>query len=799
MNKEEIIKKLSLYDKASLLVGYTNMTTRPIEELGIPSFVMSDGPNGVRKEASDKDGLEGTIKTLPATCFPCGSALAQSFDEELFYEVGKQIALECRYYKVNAILGPAINIKRNPLCGRNFEYLSEDPYLAGRLATSYVKGVQSEKVLACLKHYACNNLEKWRYVGNSVVDERALNEIYLKPFEIVVKEANPGMVMTAYNQTNGKFASENKYLVKDTLIDNWGYQGLTVTDWGGMVHRDISLNMGQDLEMPGMLEENIQKIVDGVNSGKIEIETLDNSVVHLLDAIEKTRTNDSVDDSVFAKSSEIALKAAIKSAVLLKNDNKALPLDKNVKLAVVGDMFDQMHYQGGGSALINAREVIDNKKAFDEEGIEYVFARGYDQNKRTVNRQLESAAIKVCKDSNIILYFGGLTDLSESEGYDRPNMKLDKNQIHLIEELAKLNKQLICVFYGGSPFEIPCFEKIDGILFMNLPGQMGGLAVTELLFGRSVPTGRLAFTWPLKYEDVPFSDEFAKTPIELYKESIYVGYRYYSTVNQVVRFPFGYGLSYNRPFYSNFEVKKNKDKVTVSFDAENQEESLAEDVVQIYVGAPHSSIPRPKKELKKFIKVKLVGLEKKRISADIPFEDLEVFDRNLHGFALENGDYFIYISKNAEIDYYKELIEIKGLYLSSHEKDRIYWDINHITDITTEQFGKFIGKKLYPYIPSRRPYTLETPICEYRTITGALIKHEMKKVGQKIIDSAKKVSDEQEKQRRIKSGTFMKQLVLQNCMRSLLYSSGGILNYKKAEGIIDLANLKIISGIKKLK
>ena len=418
MDKEKLLKELTLEEKASLLVGYTNMTTRPIERLGIPSLVMSDGPNGVRKEASDEDGIVGAIKTSKTTCFPCGSALAQSFDDELLYKVGKQIAKECKYFKINAILGPAINIKRNPLGGRCFEYLSEDPYLSGKLSANYIKGVRSENVLACVKHYACNNLEKWRYVGDSIVDLRALNEIYLKPFEIAVKEGDPGMIMTSYNQINGFFASENEYLIKDRLINRFGFKGLTVTDWGGMVHRDISLNIGQDLEMPGMVPENIQKIVDGVKSGLISRETLDNSVLNLLTAIEKTRNEDVVDESVFDESEEVALNAAINSAVLLKNENHVLPLDKNKKLAIIGDLFGFLRFQGGGSALINSRKIVDNKTAFDEMGIDYVYAKGYDSNKSAVNPKLEYEAIKACKNIKTVVFFGGLTDLSESE-YNR--------------------------------------------------------------------------------------------------------------------------------------------------------------------------------------------------------------------------------------------------------------------------------------------------------------------------------------------------------------------------------------------
>lgn len=796
MNIEELLTKLSLEQKASLLVGYTNMTTTPIEELGIPSLIMSDGPNGVRKEGSEKDPISGATKTLPATCFPCGSALAQSFDNELLEQVGKQIALECKYYNVNAILGPAINIKRNPLCGRNFEYLSEDPYLAGHLSASYIKGVQSEKVVACVKHYACNNLEQWRYVGDSIVDKRALHEIYLKPFEIAVKEAKPGMLMTSYNQINGKFGSENDYLLNQTLIGKWGFDGLTVTDWGGMVHRDLSLNAGNDLEMPGMVPENVQKIIDGVKSDLIIEEKLNSAVRHLLETIEKTRIEDKADESVFEKSNQVALNAAIKSAVLLKNNDHVLPLDKNKKLAIIGDLFGFLRFQGGGSALINAREIVGNKQSFDDAGIDYVYARGYDQNKTIVNLKLESEALKICKNIKTVLFFGGLTDLSESEGYDRPNMKLEKNQRHLLRELAKLGKTIICVFYGGAPFEIPAYNHIDGILYMNLPGQMGGLALTKLLFGDVSPSGRLAVTWPKKYIDVPFGDEFCSSPLELYKESIFVGYRYYSTFKKDVRFPFGYGLTYGDTSFSDYKVAVKNGDIIVSLTAKNNCEIEVEELIQVYIEAPHSSIKRPLKELKGYKKINLLPNEEKTVEIKVLRDDLGIYLRNEERFAVEGGEYVIHISKDAETDLHNEMVKIKGETITHNELEQEYLSLEKTT---MEDFSRFIERPLKKYVPSRRPYTMETPICEYRSLFGKIVRHEMLKVGDKIIKSAKKNKDENEKQRIIKSGTFLKEMILRNCMRSLLFSSGGIIDTKKAEGILLLANGHLISGLKKIK
>ena len=798
MDKEKLLKELTLEEKASLLVGYTNMTTRPIERLGIPSLVMSDGPNGVRKEASDEDGIVGAIKTSKTTCFPCGSALAQSFDDELLYKVGKQIAKECKYFKINAILGPAINIKRNPLGGRCFEYLSEDPYLSGKLSANYIKGVRSENVLACVKHYACNNLEKWRYVGDSIVDLRALNEIYLKPFEIAVKEGDPGMIMTSYNQINGFFASENEYLIKDRLINRFGFKGLTVTDWGGMVHRDISLNRGQDLEMPGMVPENIQKIVDGVKSGLISGETLDNSVLNLLTAIEKTRNEDVVDESVFDESEEVALNAAINSAVLLKNENHVLPLDKNKKLAIIGDLFGFLRFQGGGSALINSRKIVDNKTAFDEMGIDYVYAKGYDSNKSAVNPKLEYEAIKACKNIKTVVFFGGLTDLSESEGFDRPNMRLEKNQIHLIKELVKQNKTIICVLYSGSVFKIPEVEKIDGILYMNLPGMMGGRALTKLLFGEVSPSGRLAVTWPIKYRHIPYATEFNKTPNELYKESIFVGYRYFVTTKEPVLFPFGYGLSYGETSLSNFEIKVKGENINISFDIKNNSDISLKEVIQIYVGMPHGHIIRPEKELKKYTKVALEPQEEKHVELALPINDLGVYSTLLDRFVVEGGEYVISVSKNVNDDLYKEMIEIKGETVEINQKENDYLGAVKIRTASKEEFEQYIGRKIPEYTP-KRPYTLETPICEYTTFFANIVKKEMLKQGSAIVKEAKKTDDPVEKQRLIKTGHFIKKMIVQNCLRSLWYSSGGILNKEKVDGILEVANGHPIRGFKKFK
>ena len=799
MDKKDFsLKDISIFDRASLLVGYRNMSTRPLPTYDIPPLIMSDGPNGVRKENDGEKAIDNSVRTLPATCFPCGSALAASFDNELMYKVGKQIALECRYYHINAILGPAINIKRNPLCGRNFEYLSEDPLLSGYLSASYIKGVQEQKVAACVKHYACNNLEKWRYVGSSYVDLRALNDIYLKSFEIAIRESSPKMLMTSYNQINGIFASENIYLIRDRLRNKFNYQGLTVTDWGGMVNRDISLNAGQDLEMPGMVKGNIKKIVDGVKNKMITYDTVNESVQRLLNVIDFTRVNEEVSEDVFKESTKVAIEAAVKSAVLLKNKDNLLPLKKDQRFAIIGDLFANMRFQGSGSALINARELIDNLQAFNNYGVQYDYARGYNQNDPNINLVLENEAVNVAKEANTIIFFGGLTDLSESEGYDRLDMKLDANQIHLLERLTKLNKKIVFIMYGGAPFEIPCQESIDALLFMNLPGQCGGEALRQLLFGEVSPSGRLPFTWMEKYIDVPFGNEFCSSPIELYKESIYVGYRYYSTIKKYVLFPFGHGLSYGKYHFENLKVKVNENDIDVNLDVINDSDIPLSAVIQVYVSKPDTGIIRPIKELKTYSKVNLKEKDKQNITLKIKLADLTVYDTKTGKDVIEDGSYIISVSENVNKDVLKEEITLKGELLSLKENELRYLNVKDLTSISKADFERYTGKDIPDYVPAKRPYTMETPICEMKSFFGRIIQNKMLKIGDKVIKDAKKIKDEKERQRQIKSGTFIKKMMLVNCLRSICYSSGGMLPYHKAKGLLDLANGRVIRGLSKL-
>ena len=541
MNIRELLKNLTLEEKTALVAGTNFMFTNPVPRLGIPSIRTSDGPHGLRvqKEGGD-NGVNGSE---PATAFPTAACTASGWNPENTYKMGEAMAEECLHYGVSVLLGPALNIKRNPLCGRNFEYFSEDPYLAGKMAAGEVKGVQSKGVGVAAKHFALNGAENFRFMGDSVCDMRTIREIYLKPFEIVVKESKPHTLMCAYNKINGTYCCENEWLLNGVLRGEWGFDGLVMSDWGATHDRVKGVAAGLDLEMPGDTAICRKWITDAVKSGALKEEDLDKAVENVLRLVERYENNPKgveVDWKAHnARSAEIAEDCA----VLLKNDG-ALPLDKNEKLLVAGDLFGKMRYQGAGSSMINSTFITSPQNAFDRAGVDYVFRRGYAENKLESDEKLIAEALDAAKDFESVLVFAGLTDYVESEGAERENMRLPENQLALIDALIKAGKKVTIVLYGGSPVELPFAEKVSAILDMYLPGQNGGTATYNLLFGIKSPCGKLAETWVKEYADIPFGDAYSKTLNEIYKESVFAGYRYYLTANKEVRYPFGYGLSY---------------------------------------------------------------------------------------------------------------------------------------------------------------------------------------------------------------------------------------------------------------
>lgn len=519
MDIERVLNEMTAAEKAALVSGTDFMYTNPIPRLGIPSLCMSDGPHGLRKQKGSGDN--GVCESEPATAFPTAATTASSWNPRNAFALGAAIADECRHYGVHTLLGPGVNIKRNPLCGRNFEYYSEDPLLAGVMGAAEVEGVQSRGVGVSVKHFALNNSENYRFMGNSVAGENTIRNLYLKPFEYIVKHARPATIMCAYNRINGVFCSENKWLLTDVLRKEWGFEGVVMSDWGAVRDRVAGLKAGMDLEMPGDTAICRRWILDALADGSLPLADLDKACRNILRWVDQYVQPASDAPVDWDGHHELAARIAADSAVLLKNDG-VLPLTGREKLHMAGELFENMRYQGAGSSMIHPTKVTGPADAFRARGVKSVSL----------------------DESDTILIFAGLTDMYESEGCDRADMGLPRDQLDLIDRLCETGKKVVVILFGGSPVELPFADKVSAILNMYLPGQNGGTAAVRLLYGEANPSGRLAETWPLRYEDVPGHETFGKGIDEVYAEGIEVGYRYYNKHNVPVRYPFGHGLSY---------------------------------------------------------------------------------------------------------------------------------------------------------------------------------------------------------------------------------------------------------------
>ena len=645
MDIKKIISEMTLEEKASLCSGATFWSTAAIERLGIPSITLTDGPHGLRKQKMGADHL-GIGQSVPATCFPAACATGSSFDVDLMFEMGKALAEECIEEDVSVILGPGTNMKRSPLCGRNFEYFSEDPFLAGKMSAAHINGVQSKGVGTSLKHYAVNDQESYRMTIDAVVDERTLREIYLTPFEIAVKEAKPATVMCSYNLVNGVYASEHKYLLTDILRDEWGFEGYVVSDWGAVNDRVKGLEAGLELEMPTSGGQNNARIVEAVKNGQLCESVLDKAVERLLkitfetQITEEQKAKNKLD---LDRNNELARKVASESMVLLKNDNGILPLDSSKKIAFVGEFFEKPRFQGGGSSHINPYKLTSAK---DEMGIfaNSKYAQGFRIDKDETDEALLAEAVKLAGESEVCIIFAGLPDRFESEGYDRKHMRLPSNQIELINKIAETQPNCVVVLHNGSPVEMPWISNVKGVLEAYLSGQAAGSAVMDILSGKVNPSGKLAESFPFRLQDNPsylnFPGDMEKVE---YREGLYVGYRYYDKKEMPVLFPFGHGLSYTSFEYSEITADKKEaldtDNVTVSLKVKNTGTCAGKEVVQLYV-APKSSI-RPVKELKGFVKVELAPGEEKTVSFTLDKRSFAFYDVNLMDWRVEGGTYGI--------------------------------------------------------------------------------------------------------------------------------------------------------------
>ena len=640
MKYKELIDQMTLEEKAAILSGRTVWETREVKRLGIPSIFLSDGPHGIRKQAGAGDHL-GLNASLEATCFPTAATVANSWNEQLGEEIGEALGEEAQAMEVNVLLGPGLNIKRSPLCGRNFEYFSEDPYLSGKMAAAYVRGIQKKGVYACLKHFAANSQELRRMSMDSVVDERALREIYLTGFEIAVKEGHAKSIMSSYNKINGVYANEDRHLLKEILRDEWGFDGFVVTDWGGSNDHVKGVEAGSNLEMPAPGLDSAREIVRAVENQTLDTEELDACVDDLLDAI-LTLKKSALPDAGFDQEAHhrLAKKAAVESAVLLKNEGNILPLKSKTKTALIGDFVFTPRYQGAGSSMVNPTKVEALAQTVENYHLQVVgMARGCQRNGEPDEEQLKEA-VELAKKADVVIYAFGLDELSESEGLDRSHMRIPENQIRLLKELYQVNPNIVGILSGGSAVEMPWHTCCKAILHGYLTGQAGAGALLDLLTGKANPSGRLNETYPLRYEDMPAFHYFpSKERTAEYRESIYVGYRYYDTAKAAVQYPFGHGLSYTEFAYSNLKVTAEGVTLTVT----NTGEMDGAEVVQVYVGLPGAEVFRPEKELKGFVKIFLKKGESREVSISFDDKTFRYWNEKTGGWETEGGSYRIMV------------------------------------------------------------------------------------------------------------------------------------------------------------
>lgn len=719
MKYKEIIDKMTLEDKIALCSGKDFWHTKDFEKYGIPSMMMCDGPHGLRKQEETADML-GLNQSVPATAFPTAASTGCSFDTELLGKIGAAITEEAKANQVGLVLGPGANLKRNPLCGRNFEYFSEDPYLAGKLAASYIREAQKDGIGNSLKHFACNNQEFKRFSSDSIMDERTMRELYLTAFEIAVKEGRPKTVMCSYNKVNGVHSSDNKKLLTDILRKDWGFDGLVVTDWGAMSDRIKGFAAGCDLSMPGGSAYMEKEAAEAVKCGTLTEEEIDicadRVLTLVIDAAKALKQKTTYDKDAHHA---LAREAAEKSAVLLKNEQNILPLKKGAKIALIGAMAEQPRYQGAGSSHINPTRLDKLTELMPEAA----YAAGCDAAGNTTEELLVEA-VKVAKEAETVIICAGLTDSYESEGFDRENMKMPEGHVRMIEAVAEANPNAVVVLMCGSVVEVPWADKVRGILFMGLSGQAGASAIRNLLYGDANPSGRMAETWPVHYEDCPSASFYGngKKNAE-YREGIYVGYRYYDKAGVPVRYPFGYGLSYTTFTYGTPTISRiadgGSDQATgtsyrVQVDVTNRGSYAGGEVVQLYVGAPQNGIHRPVKELKGFEKVYLAPGESKTVELLLTERSFAVWSDG--GFYAPAGKYEILVGGTPDT-----LIKAGTIQIEKQEKKVTIpdwqagsWYENPIGIVEKEQWERMLGRTVTEPKLVKGSFTMDNTVMEMR-------------------------------------------------------------------------------------
>ena len=698
MEKEkitELISKMTLEEKAGLCSGEDFWHTKGIERLGIPSVMVSDGPHGLRKQEDEADHL-GINDSIKAVCFPAGCATASSFDRDLLEELGEIIGNECQAENISTILGPAMNIKRSPLCGRNFEYYSEDPLVSSEMASAFVRGVQSKSVGTSPKHFMANNQEYHRMTSSSEMDERTMREIYLASFENMVKKEKPWTIMNSYNKLNGTYLCENKEMLSDVLRDEWGFDGYVMTDWGAMNERVEALKAGCNLEMPASGGKTDKEIVDAVRSGKLDEAVLDKRCEEFLNII--FRYIENRDETVVfdrEQDHEKARHIEEECIVLLKNEDNILPLTPEQKTAFIGKYAAAPRFQGGGSSHINsfktesALDALDTADGIKKENI--IYAQGYDDLEDKTDEEMLREAVEAAKSAETAIIFAGLPDSFESEGYDRTHMRMPQCQITLIEEVAKVQSNTVVVLHNGAPVEMPWIDKVKAVVEVYLGGQAVGGATVNILYGNTNPSGHLAETFPIRVQDTPcyltYGGEHDKS---VYSEGVFVGYRYYASKEMNVLFPFGHGLSYTTFSYSNLTVEKKRiresETLRVSVDVTNTGNRFGKEVVQLYVAPKNSTVIRPVRELRAFEKTGIAPGETKTVTFLLDSRAYAYWSTEIHGWHVESGEYEVQVGKNAQ-----DIILSRTVYVESeHMIPKVFTLNTTMGEILADPKGKAV-------------------------------------------------------------------------------------------------------------
>ena len=696
MNIEKILQQMTLEDKIELCSGENFWETKKYEKYGIPSLFMCDGPHGLRKQEDAADML-GVHASRPATCFPAEVTTAGSWDPELLEQIGAAIGEEAREQGVGLVLGPGVNLKRNPLCGRNFEYFSEDPYLAGKLAAGFIRGTEAQGVGTSLKHFAANSQEASRFTSDSVLDERTLRELYLTASEIAVKEGKPATVMCAYPKLNGVHCSDNKRLLTDILRTEWGFNGMAITDWGAMNDRIEGFRAGCDLNMPGGSAYMEKEVLQAVKNGTLPESSVDDSARRVLElvfrAAEALRGNTTCD---YDAHHTLAKRAAIEGAVLLKNEGSILPLRQGAKIAVIGAMAKNLRYQGAGSSHINPTRLSQPLDFLPDA----IYASGCDDRGDTTDALLDEARA-AAEQAEVTVVFAGLPDRYESEGFDRDDMKMPVGHLRMIEAVVSANPNTVVVLLCGSAVECPWADEVKAVLYMGLPGQAGGEAAAELLYGRISPNGKLTESWPYTYEDVPSSEIYGKTADALYQEGVYVGYRYYDKADVPVRWRFGYGLSYTEFSYSDLMVNGD----TVSVTVRNTGKCAGAEVAQLYMEAPQNGLHRPLRELKGFQKVFLQPGESRTVTFTLTDRSFAVWQ---DGWKIPAGTYAVCVGGlRAEMEKNGDVLPVpawqKGSWYAccTGKPDQTAWEA-------------MLGRTYTPPVLKKGSFTMDNTVMEMK-------------------------------------------------------------------------------------